>query len=400
MPLKYLNSLVFIDLLNAITNVSLKNKLKNAIIKIDNDCNKNTKNTKNNDKTFDYANIEKCRTLIKSKIMIPKNKMIIELPDVTITNIAVFNSDIIHNIIYLIQILRKYSNVFIPYQKFLQDKSIDMLSKNKELNAFTTDYGYIIYDFINTYTYNFFEFLPHLILWKDDNAFYNYVDLDYYIRKALRGNNVRFILFKLTLIPYKTMVHANIVIYDKKLNKVERFEPYGSARTLMESSVKLDIYLKKLFKKNINNDILYYGPNDFMTESKFQLQSLENDLENRKLTDPIGFCLAWCFWYIELRLSNPEIDPKTLVDEALHKIINDENNKNINKTNSNNVLLAHIRNYSKKLDEYKINFYNEIGINVNDNYKLKQSSYNQELIVSHAIESFNKLVTERYNINS
>ena len=331
-----------------------------------------------------------------------QNKFNIELPKVINANITIFNSDVIHNIIYLVQILRKYDNVFIPFQHFIQDKSIDMLTKLNEHNFYTTSFGNIIYQFLNTYTCRFFEFLPHLILWRNIDTYYNYTDLDYYIKKTLRNSNVRFLLFKLTLIPQETVVHANIIIYDKVQNKIERFEPYGATHSLMGDFKNLDIYLKNLFKKKINENVKYLGPEDYMTDAKFQLVSSENDTKYRKYTDPVGYCLAWCFWFVELRLANPDVESKILVDEAFQKIVNGKSNeidnKDVTMNNINeNMLLSHIRNYSKKLDEYRISFYDEISINKSEYYKIRLSPENEELIFSHIIESFNKLVNERYN---
>lgn len=398
-PLTYIGSNTFIKLLDVMANTSLKYKLRNLIKGI-------------NNKKYDFANIEKCRTLIKSQILIPKIETNIELklplnlPIIITTNFTIFNSDIVHNVIYLIQILRKYHNVFIPHQYFSPDKNIDMLIKLKNRQSFTTEYGKIIYQFINIYTYNFFEMMPHLILWRDVNTYHNFIDLDFYIKKSLRNDKIRFLLFKLTLIPLATVVHANIIIYDKKLNKIERFEPYGSTKSLMKDDDKIDIYLKNLFKKNINNEIKYVGPKDFMTQSKFQLISSENDIKNRKITDPVGYCLAWCLWFVELRLSNPDISSKTLVDEAINKIINKEGDKysELSETNikkdipdDNNIILSHIRNYSKKLNQYKISFFKEIGIDLNSLNNIKQNDVTQELIFSYITESFNKLIEERYS---
>jgi hypothetical protein len=130
---------------------------------------------------------------------------------------------------------------------------------------------------------------------------------------------------------------------------------------------KLNQFIEKLAKKIFNKDVKYINPKLFMDIAKFQIISSDSDPDNKKLGDPVGYCLAWTFWYLELRLNNPDTDPKLLVENALNKIIN------IN-SNSNQVL-DYIRNYSQELDKLKNNFLKKCGIkedayynnNFNDN---------------------------------
>ena len=66
---------------------------------------------------------------------------------------------------------------------------------------------------------------------------------------------------------------------------------------------------------------------------------LEKD--NIKAGDPVGFCVAWCIWYVNLRLSNPDIDRKDVLEQGI-KIIDTKFNSFRN----------FIRSYSKFLSEY------------------------------------------------
>lgn len=114
-PIKYMGSVTFVNLLNKITN----NKIKKYIYTSVND-------------VQTCLNLESCRTKIKENIIKKSNKNIfnsVMVPQVKNTNAPLFNSDVCHNIIYLLYILKKYDNIFIPYQEFYPEKFMDVLSK-------------------------------------------------------------------------------------------------------------------------------------------------------------------------------------------------------------------------------------------------------------------------------
>ena len=48
----------------------------------------------------------------------------------------------------------------------------------------------------------------------------------------------------------------------------------------------------------------------------------------RKGIDPVGFFSVWSAWYIDVRLSNPDIDRKELVNWALGKLKKIKKDKN------------------------------------------------------------------------
>ena len=53
----------------------------------------------------------------------------------------------------------------------------------------------------------------------------------------------------------------------------------------------------------------------------FQTISNEENMYNQKMGDFGGYCLAWCLWYIELRLKNLKANPKVLVRKTLNKLM-------------------------------------------------------------------------------
>jgi hypothetical protein len=93
---------------------------------------------------------------------------------------------------------------------------------------------------------------------------------------------------------------------------MERFEPYGYLENI--DNTNLDKIIKKIFKKEIKK---YYKPLDFCPFNSFQKLEI---LEKRKEGDLCGFCNIWVLWYIELRISNPNISRKKIVKFAIKKI--------------------------------------------------------------------------------
>ncbi len=134
---------------------------------------------------------------------------------------------------------------------------------------------------------------------------------------------------------------------------------------------KLNEMLESFLKKVINKDLRFYSPKNYLEDTKFQLISSDSDEEYRKLGDPAGYCLAWSFWYLEMRLKNPDIEPKDLVESALTKILDGKQIKN------HNIVLDYIRDYSNNLDNIKNDFLKEIGVKKDDYYNI---TYNHKTL--------------------
>jgi glutaredoxin 3 len=148
----------------------------------------------------------------------------------------------------------------------------------------------------------------------------------------------------------KNISHANYLIYDSKTKCLERFEPNGNVTKLVHNKSKdkdcllfdVDKEIKKLITEKMGKDFIkeYYKPIDYLPDLCVQaLQELE--ITEMKSTDPVGFCAAWSAWYTDLRLSNPDIDRKTLINYAINNI----------KSYSDS-FTSFIRNYSEYL--YKL----------------------------------------------
>jgi glutaredoxin len=131
----------------------------------------------------------------------------------------------------------------------------------------------------------------------------------------------RFIVFPFGF-TCKSGGHANYYLYDRINKSLERFEPNGK---LIDSciSTKVDYDIPKLLNDHYQEPFIktYLKPLDFLPEYAFQ-QIQEKEPLHKGSTN--GYCAAWSLWYIDMRLSHPQIPPKTLVDMAIAELNNNE----------------------------------------------------------------------------
>ena len=72
------------------------------------------------------------------------------------------------------------------------------------------------------FTEKFFEITPYLILWYNNKINYYDKDLGLYIRKLQKTETIRFVVLKLTILTSLNITHANVIIYDKINEIVEK----------------------------------------------------------------------------------------------------------------------------------------------------------------------------------
>lgn len=288
--------------------------------------------------------IEKYKKYIYNKIIAgysypkKKSKTKIFFPIPPITNITYFSSMTHNYICYLAYLLNKYANIKIPSLTSEQKniKSINDIKKNNkdiEINKF---FKSILRDYINHSP----VLINHIIIWKDPGT----VFISPYLIDGINDTiqkfpDIKFILIKLTIITKIIVNHANIIIYDVPNNYIERFDPYG--KVPYYNNKKIDDILEFFFKKKIPN-IKYISSYKLINNISYQVFSDEKNADNHFINDPSGFCLAWCVWYVELRINNPDINIKTLTKKSIYYINKKENN-----------VKDYIRNYSDYLDKKK-----------------------------------------------
>lgn len=216
---------------------------------------------------------------------------------------------------------------------------------------------------------------PWIISYYNENEYHIHPYLNNIINATRRNGNKRFASVFLSLI-YDKALHANLLVYDLKNMTIERFEPYGN-------TMQLDGCIDEVLEEELtwNTGLKYITPNDFLPVAGFQTVSDENNLINKKSGDFGGFCLAWCLWYLETRMKNPDVSSKILVDKVINKI-----------SKLDYKFSEYIRNYSNKINSKRIEYLEQIGVDskkISDNHMTEDTNIK---VTDFLIKSFTSQV--------
>lgn len=297
-----------------------------------------------------------------------------------------FNSDSFHNLIYTVNFLLEHEELIVPFKFF--SYNIAMTNKIEFQNLYRRSTDSVVYDLVSGYTNFLYELSPYLIVWRSDTSYYIDKYMHLYVKKLLLSNKIRFIYFKLTLVASSSGTHANILLYDKKNNTMERFDPYGYIPYL--DIDKLDSILHDYFNNIFPKNFKYYSPKDYMGEISFQTISNDGEYSVKRLGDPIGYCLAWTFWYIDMRLNNPDMHPKKLVAEAIDKIVN--SGKQID---GDYIFINFIREYASLLDSKKNKLLVSLGIDEKYIYNMIPRPEDEMMISNKLSLIFSRIMSNR-----
>ncbi len=272
------------------------------------------------------------------------------------TDIGIFGSDLIHNMIYTNIILAKYSDVIIPY--FFQSKNyheqqiiLFQMSNNEKF----------VLSLLKMYFNYFNPWVPFIIIWKNKNNYYFDENLLNFI---LDNKNNKYIYVRLSLNMIEndsgeTLRHANVILIDNVNKIIERFEPYGEINYF--NSEDINLMLQERLAKPIGYTFKFIQP-----YPGFQSRSDEFNKYNKVYGDPNGFCLAWCLLYIETKLLLEKEYPDKNINpiDVINNYIITEFKKDypsVTKSQSN-LYMMFIRYYAKKLDDEKNKFLKKIDV--------------------------------------
>lgn len=247
----------------------------------------------------------------------------------------------------------KYKNLYFPITK--KKIKIDY-SKFKELN-------YPAEMLINNLNF------PWIIIWNNKDNYFIHPYLTKLIKKNKKNYDYGFVYLSLSL--PNDGLHASLVFYDFKNKTIERFDPYGNTEDL---DGDIDNVLAKELAINGFN---YIKPSRYLPVAGFQTISDENNILNTKFGDFGGYCLAWCIWYIEHRMRNYNIDPKTLVRKTLNKFFKSKYKP-----------MEFIRNYANKINEYRVEYLTNMGM------PLKYTS--NEVLPMDCLEKLRKRINSEF----
>jgi hypothetical protein len=110
-------------------------------------------------------------------------------------------------------------------------------------------------------------------------------------------------------IQYKKIGHSNMLIYNKTLNELERFEPHGKTSRTTErlyNNQLLDEKLLQFAKEKIDENCTYVSPMNYCLDVGIQAE-IEREVKiNNEDKQLIGLCTIWTFIYANERLKYPE----------------------------------------------------------------------------------------------
>jgi len=306
-------------------------------------------NQKNNDKTI----IEESFTLgelIKSNTFESKNEKEwtnyfkklknkpnkykicddVVLKNYKFTNHNIFNADYFHLILGFIHLDEKYERLYLPKNIAVDDTE----------ESFGTLFSNILDNRIKKCN-NF----PYIIYWRDENNYFIHPMLNLLIKNASKDKKYDFATVFVSVDDSINggNLHANILIYNFINNTIEFFEPDGSRTNLIHTILKEELCWDNNFK--------YLEPSNYMPHASFQYLAFENNELNLKPGDFGGYCLGWCYWYLEHRMLNSSIESKVLVPNLINKLIKNEF-----------TLVEYIRNYANSFHKNIIKILKKIGI--------------------------------------
>jgi len=163
--------------------------------------------------------------------------------------------------------------------------------------------------------------------------------------------NVKTIIVPIVIYDNKDVTHANVLIYRKKFNQIEHFEPHGNyymGDEKLANKIKVNISkfvskVNSILKENGKSEINYI-PSEQICPTEEGLQALEgiSTLPSNEY-DNAGYCLPWSMFFTELCLANPTIESSKLFDIITNYFKN--------KTNVEDYLRKVIRGYTFFIDE-------------------------------------------------
>jgi hypothetical protein len=217
---------------------------------------------------------------ILDKLLIPKGK---DAAAINVSNTAV----IFKAMNYIIGLHKNVRYVHAPNAKTKQDSSITWNYDGERFNLTYPDNIWSVWD-----TYMADSSVKFLIILISTASFYT--------EKKNQGR------------------HANLLIYDKDTNEMERFDSLGYHISPHYHMSELDALLVPDFNQHTPTPIKYFTPLDYCPKVPiFQILELSNiPSEN----DTGGNCAVWRLWYIHVKLSNPHLNRKELIELANAKL--------------------------------------------------------------------------------
>jgi len=130
---------------------------------------------------------------------------------------------------------------------------------------------------------------------------------------------------KMLVVPLNIMGgrHANVLIFNPFRNEVERFEPHGKqtgSYSFDDKRVNMEI---EKFVNKIDSGLKFISPNLLCPRNYSGYQHYEQDAKKEKgvynnvaIEDARGYCCAWSYFYVDMRLKFPKKSGTEIIKES------------------------------------------------------------------------------------
>ena len=301
------------------------------------------------------------------------------------SDVGIFTSNIVHNMLYTIYILRAYKkNITIPYYlqsneyKKKQEEFIDMSNNEKDI------IGYLKLVF-----YNFNTWIPHLILWKNKyNYWFDPNLIDSIKQSKTKGINFVYIKLSVYLLDNTNTRHSNVIIIDNSSKVVERFEPYGEM--IFTNSFDINQMIRSHIAVPLGYEFVFVQP-----YPGFQSRSDEFAKYNKTYGDPMGFCLAWSYLYLDIKLELFNLGSKINPIDFINWYIVNKFSKDFNiddKSNKTNKYILFIRYYARYLDMEKNKLIKEFNLDPSLSYQADMDIDYHNNIIKNINDELEKII--------
>lgn len=304
-------------------------------------------------------------------------KLIYKYPNVVISTFSGSTIDVLAGIIYLVEKFNSNDNKnYIESSiKILRDKNEIIACKNLQktnpLESKQSSNQILSNQICEIFGFEIIWINRNIIFPSNENTTINTI-----LKSMIdnKNNGYRWLIVPIG-IEVNSFFHANYLLIDIKLMEIERFEPHGAYPPigLNYEPELLDLYISNYIEES-GLKFNYFKPKNYLPKISFQTIEI-NELKSDYIGDPNGFCALWCIWWIDMRISNPNISRNKLVKQLNKELIN-------NKLSYKKL----IRDYS----QYIINIRDKIFIRANTNI----NEWINDIIPEKNIELLNTVILD------
>ena len=149
----------------------------------------------------------------------------------------------------------------------------------------------------------------------------NYDYLINQIKNILNSSRKRFFAIKISLRTGND-AHANMLIYDREKNTLELFDPNSYITMSIFKPEKVKFLINYIFSK-IKDNIRFIDSYDIYPLKGLQIEQAEEYLNQSNEIE--GYCGAWSFFYLHMRIANPNMPQFKLIKQLKVEIKNKGN---------------------------------------------------------------------------